>query len=37
MSLKDSIESVKNDFLTDFATVSDSSGTDMFKTKIPQP
>jgi len=33
MSLKDSIESVKNDFLTDFATVSDSSGTDMLKQK----
>ena len=33
MSLKDSIESVKNDFLTDFATVSESSGTDMLKQK----
>ena len=33
MSLKDSIESVKNDFLTDFATVSDSSGTDILKQK----
>ena len=33
MSLKDSIESVKNDFLTDFATVSDSSGTDVLKQK----
>ena len=33
MSLKDSIESVKNDFLTDFATVSVSSGTDMLKQK----
>ena len=33
MSLKDSIESVKNDFLTDFATVYDSSGTDMLKQK----
>ena len=33
MSLKDSIESVKNDFLTDFATVSDSSSTDMLKQK----
>jgi len=33
MSLKDSIKSVKNDFLTDFATVSDSSGTDMLKQK----
>ena len=33
MSLKDSIESVKNDFLTDFATVPGSSGTDMLKQK----
>ena len=33
MSLKDSIESVKNDFLTDFASVSESSGTDMLKQK----
>ena len=33
MSLKDSIESVQNDFLTDFATVSDSSGTDILKQK----
>ena len=33
MSLKDSIKSVKNDFLTDFATVSDSSGTDILKQK----
>ena len=33
MSLKDSIESVKNDFLTDFATVSDSSGTNVLKQK----
>ena len=33
MSLKDSIESVKNDFLTDFATVSGSSGADMLKQK----
>ena len=33
MSLKDSIKSVKNDFLTDFATVSDSSGADLLKQK----
>ena len=33
MSLKDSIESVKDDFLTDFATVSDSSGADLLKQK----
>ena len=33
MSLKDSIKSVKNDFLTDFATVFDSSGTDLLKQK----
>ena len=33
MSLKDSIKSVKNDFLTDFATVSDSSDTDLLKQK----
>ena len=33
MSLKDSIKSVENDFLTDFATVSDSSGADLLKQK----
>ena len=33
MSLKDSIKSVKNDFLTDFAAVSDSSGADLLKQK----
>ena len=33
MSLKDSIKSVKNDFLTDFATVSDSSDADLLKQK----
>ena len=33
MSLKDSIKSVKNDFLTDFATVSGSSGADLLKQK----
>ena len=33
MSLKDSIKSVKNDFLTDFATVSDSSEADPLKQK----
>ena len=33
MSLKDSIESVKSDFLTDFATVSDSSDADLLKQK----
>ena len=33
MSLKDSIKSVKNDFLTDFATVSDSSGAGLLKQK----
>ena len=33
MSLKDSIESVKNDFLTDFATVSGSSDADLLKQK----
>ena len=33
MSLKDSIKSVKNDCLTDFATVSDSSGADLLKQK----
>lgn len=33
MSLKDSIKSVKNDFLTDFATVSDSSDADPLKQK----
>ena len=33
MSLKDSIKSVKNDFLTDFATVSDSSDTGLLKQK----
>lgn len=33
MSLKDSIKSVKNDFLTDFTTVSDSSGADLLKQK----
>lgn len=33
MSLKDSIKSVKNDFLTDFATVSGSSDADPLKQK----
>ena len=33
MSLKDSIKSVKNDFLTDFATVSVSSDADPLKQK----
>ena len=33
MSLKDSIKSVKNDFLADFATVSDSSDADLLKQK----
>ena len=33
MSLKDSIKSVKNDFLTDFDTVSDSSDADPLKQK----
>ena len=33
MSLKDSIESVKNDFLTEFASISDSSSSEILKQK----
>ena len=33
MSLKDSIESVKNDFLTEFANISDSSSSEILKQK----
>ena len=33
MSLKDSIESVKNDFLTEFASIGDSSSFEMLKQK----
>lgn len=33
MSLKDSIESVKNDFLTDFASINDSIGSESIKQK----
>ena len=33
MSLKDSIESVKNDFLTDFASISDSTGSELIRQK----
>ena len=33
MSLKDSIESVKNDFLTDFASINDSTGSESIRQK----
>jgi len=33
MSLRDSIESVKNDFLTEFASISDSSSSEILKQK----
>ena len=33
MSLKDSIESVKNDFLTEFASITDSSSSEILKQK----
>ena len=33
MSLKDSIESVKNDFLTEFASINDSTGSDLIRQK----
>ena len=33
MSLKDSIESVKNDFLTEFASINDSTGSELLKQK----
>ena len=33
MSLKDSIESVKNDFLTDFASINDSTGSELIRQK----
>ena len=33
MSLKDSIESVKNDFLTEFASIDDSSSSDILRQK----
>ena len=33
MSLKDSIESVKNDFLTEFASIGDSSSSDILRQK----
>ena len=33
MSLKDSIESVKNDFLTEFASIDDSSSSEILKQK----
>ena len=33
MSLKDSIESVKNDFLTEFASINDSTGSDVIRQK----
>ena len=33
MSLKDSIESVKNDFLTEFASIGDSSSSEILKQK----
>ena len=33
MSLKDSIESVKNDFLTEFVGISDSSSSEILKQK----
>ena len=33
MSLKDSIESVKNDFLTEFASISDSSSSEILRQK----
>ena len=33
MSLKDSIESVKNDFLTEFASINDSTGSELLRQK----
>ena len=33
MSLKDSIESVRNDFLTEFASINDSTGSDLIRQK----
>jgi len=33
MSLKDSIESVKNDFLTEFASINDSTGSELIRQK----
>ena len=33
MSLKDSIESVKNDFLTEFASIGDSSSLEILRQK----
>ncbi|MEL0270202.1 MAG: phenylalanine--tRNA ligase subunit alpha [bacterium] len=33
MSLKDSIESVKNDFLTEFANINDSNGSELIRQK----
>ena len=33
MSLKDSIESVKNDFLTEFANINDSTGSELIRQK----
>ena len=33
MSLKDSIESVKNDFLTEFANINDSAGSELIRQK----
>ena len=33
MSLKDSIESVKNDFLTEFASINDSTGSELIRHK----
>ena len=33
MSLKDSIESVKNDFLTEFANINDSIGAELIRQK----
>ena len=33
MSLKDSIESVKNDFLTEFASINDNTGSDLIRQK----
>ena len=34
MSLKDSIESVKNDFLTEFASINDSTGSELIRQKF---
>ena len=33
MSLKDSIESVKNDFLTEFASINDSTSSELIRQK----